>query len=69
MSVVNMGSLRAPVLKGDITVGTIFQLMPFENELVILYLRGSEIIKLFNIFALEGGQGVGGCSFEIKQQS
>lgn len=66
MSVVNMGSLRAPVLKGNISVGTIFQLMPFENELVILYLRGSEISKLFNIFALEGGQGIGGCSFEIK---
>lgn len=65
IAVVNMGSLRSPILKGDITVGTIFQLMPFENELVVLYLKGSEITKLFNIFALENGQGIAGSSFEI----
>lgn len=68
MAVVNMGSLRAPIPKGDITVGSIFQLMPFENELVILWLKGSEVKKLLDIFALEGGQGISGVSMQIENE-
>lgn len=68
LAVVNMGSLRAPLPQGDLTVRNIFQLMPFENELVILWLKGSEVKKLFDIFALEGGQGIAGARFEIKSQ-
>lgn len=66
MAVVNMGGLRASLPKGDLTVGNIFQLMPFENELVILWLKGSEIEKLLDIFAREGGQGVAGVRMGIK---
>lgn len=66
MAVVNMGSLRAPLPKGNLTVGNIFQLMPFENELVILWLKGSEVKKLLDIFALEGGQGIAGVRMEIR---
>ena len=66
LAVVNMGSLRMTLPKGNITVGNIFQLMPFENELVILWLKGSEVKKLLDIFALEGGQGVAGVRLEIK---
>lgn len=68
LAVVNLGSLRAPLPQGNLTVGNIFQLMPFENELVILWLKGSEVKKLFDIFALEGGQGIAGAKFEIKNQ-
>lgn len=68
MSVVNMGSLRAPIPQGDVTVRNIFELMPFENELVVLWLKGSDIIRLFNIFVQFGGQGIGGASFEIDHQ-
>ena len=66
LAVVNMGSLRMALPKGNITVGNIFQLMPFENELVVLWLNGSELKKLLDIFALEGGQGVSGVKMEIK---
>ncbi len=66
LAVVNMGSLRMALPKGDITVGNIFQLMPFENELVILWLKGGDVKKLLDIFALEGGQGVAGVKMEIK---
>lgn len=66
MAVVNMGSLRALLPKGDITVGNIFQLMPFENELVVLWLRGKDVKRLLDIFAAEGGQGVAGVRMQIK---
>lgn len=65
MAVVNMGSLRSPLPAGNLTVRNIFQLMPFENELVILWLKGSEVIKLMEIFAKEAGQGVSGIRMEI----
>lgn len=68
MAVVNLGSLRTSLQKGNITVGNIFQLMPFENELVILWLKGSEINKLLNIFALEGGQGLSGATMDIRDR-
>lgn len=66
MAVVNMGGLRASLPEGNLTVGNIFQLMPFENELVILWLKGSEIDELLDIFAREGGQGVAGVRMGIK---
>ncbi len=68
MGVVNLGGLRADLPKGDITVRHIFQLMPFENELSIVWLKGSEIKELFDIFAKEDGQGISGATFEIKNR-
>jgi len=68
MAVVNMGSLRSSLPKGDLTVGDIFRLMPFENELVILWLKGSEVNKLLQIFAKEGGQGVSGIRMDVKDE-
>jgi len=65
MAVVNMGSLRSPLPAGNLTVRNIFQLMPFENELVILWLKGSEVIRLMEIFAKEAGQGVSGIRMDI----
>jgi len=66
IAVVNMGSLRSQLPAGNLTVGNIFQLMPFENELVILWLKGSEVSKLLGIFAKEGGQGVSGIRMDIS---
>lgn len=66
-AVVNMGSLRTWFPKGDITVRNIFELMPFENELTLLWLKGSDVNELFQIFARESGQGIStGARFEIK---
>ena len=39
LPLMNLGGLRTQVPTGDITVKG-FELMPFENELVILWLRG-----------------------------
>ncbi len=68
MGILNMGGLRAELPKGNITIRNIYQLMPFENELVILWLEGRQVKELFNIFAREGGQGIAGATFEIKNK-
>lgn len=47
MSIQNFGGLRVNINKGDIYVRTIYELMPFDNLIVIMKLKGSTINKLF----------------------
>lgn len=65
ISIVNMGSLRTSIPAGDISIGKVFELMPFENELVIIWLRGDKLQELIQSFARVGGQGVSGMRMEI----
>ncbi|MFA6262224.1 MAG: 5'-nucleotidase [Bacteroidia bacterium] len=69
LCVLNYGGLRIPSIgKGDITTGKVFELMPFENELVLLTVKGSTLKELFHIMALNGGWPVSGAAFRIKDQ-
>lgn len=60
MAVVNIGGMRCEWAAGDITRRDVFQLMPFDNELVVLTLQGQDILELCQVFAEDGGQGVAG---------
>jgi len=66
IAIVNLGGLRTIVPEGDITVRKVFELMPFENELVILYLKGDKLNALCQYFASMGGEGVSGLRFKIE---
>ncbi|MCT4580494.1 MAG: 5'-nucleotidase C-terminal domain-containing protein [Flavobacteriales bacterium] len=44
--ILNNGGLRTPVLKGAITRGKIFELMPFENEIVIVEISPDKMLDL-----------------------
>ncbi|MCM1034798.1 MAG: 5'-nucleotidase C-terminal domain-containing protein [Paludibacter sp.] len=57
-AVVNIGGLRCDWGAGDITFRNIFELMPFDNRLVILTLTGKDVLDLCQCFAESGGQGV-----------
>lgn len=55
-TVVNYGGLRIPTLSaGDITRSKVFELMPFDNLLVVVEVEGSELRKLFDTMAEKGG--------------
>ena len=54
-SYVNYGGLRASLPQGEITVGNIFELMPFENELVLIKITGESIQKMADRIAGRGG--------------
>ena len=56
----NNGGLRTALPKGDITRGKIFELMPFENELVVITLSGEKTKELFDYVAKVGGAPVSG---------
>ena len=60
VAVVNIGGMRCEWPAGDITFRHVFELMPFDNMLVVLTLKGSDLQQLCEIFAYGGGQGIAG---------
>lgn len=66
IAIVNIKGLRTSIPAGEIKVSKIFELMPFENELVLVWLNGSELLNLLQFFASIGGEGVSGLSMGIK---
>ena len=66
MAVVNLGGLRTVVPVGNITIGKVFELMPFENELVIVWIKGDKLNGLLQYFAGMGGEGVSGLRMVIS---
>ncbi|NNF36701.1 MAG: hypothetical protein HKN68_21545 [Saprospiraceae bacterium] len=63
----NYGGIRIPSLaKGDVTVGKIYELMPFDNMLVVLSADGKVVQQMMDRIADYGGWPVsGGTTFRI----
>ncbi|MCS6885485.1 MAG: 5'-nucleotidase [Acidobacteriota bacterium] len=47
LGVQNPGGIRAEIPAGNITVGTIYRLMPFENEIAVVDMTGQQLELLF----------------------
>lgn len=63
----NNGGIRSIISKGNITTRTGFELMPFENNLVVVALKGEAIVELVNYFIREKKpHPLAGLTFEIK---
>lgn len=60
------GGLRTNFPKGDITISNVFELMPFENEMVVLKLSGANVQKVIDFIAKKDGQPVAGIRMKIK---
>ncbi|MGD9557222.1 MAG: 5'-nucleotidase C-terminal domain-containing protein [Mangrovibacterium sp.] len=63
----NYGGLRTALPKGKITVGNIYELMPFENEMVLLKLKGEDVQRFAEKIAYQGGDCVAGIKLGIRQ--
>lgn len=57
-AVTNIGSIRSSFPKGEITVGDVLEMCPFQNMLTVLTLKGSDVIELFQQFSSFGGEGL-----------
>ncbi len=66
VAVFNKGGLRNSLPKGNITVGNIFELMPFDNEVVLLKLSGSQFKDMCYKIAEKGGIPIGGMTMELN---
>jgi 2',3'-cyclic-nucleotide 2'-phosphodiesterase (5'-nucleotidase family) len=67
VSMVNRGGLRVPIPKGEVKVQDMFELMPFENEVVFLKLSGLDLRRFIDHMASRGGEGVSGMRFGIRE--
>ncbi|MCF7568183.1 5'-nucleotidase C-terminal domain-containing protein [Sabulilitoribacter arenilitoris] len=52
MVILNYGGIRSIISKGHITTRTAYQLMPFENSIVVVALKGNQIDSLTNYLRL-----------------
>ena len=67
ISYFNYGGIRTFLPEGEITVGKIYELMPFENEMVFLKLNGRQVQDFLNAVARHGGDSLGGVRFKIAE--
>ena len=65
--VMNNGGLRSTLPKGNVTIGDIYTLMPFENELVVLELDLESFKALVDYITKRGGEPFSG--MELKTSS
>ena len=65
--VMNTGGLRSTLQKGNVTIGDIYTLMPFENELVVLELDIESFKRLVGYITKRGGEPFSG--MKIKASS
>jgi 2',3'-cyclic-nucleotide 2'-phosphodiesterase (5'-nucleotidase family) len=64
----NNGGLRTSVPQGNIMVGGMFELMPFENKLVVIKVSSDRLLKLLNFIAEKDGAPVAGIRFIINDK-
>jgi 2',3'-cyclic-nucleotide 2'-phosphodiesterase (5'-nucleotidase family) len=62
----NNGGLRSQLPKGTITLGNVFELMPFENAITILTLSGEKTKLLFESLVENNGAPFAGATVKAK---
>ncbi len=65
LGVINVGGLRNNMPKGDVRKGDIMLISPFENKLVVVYLKGEDLLGLMKDIAAVHGEGI---SREVRMQ-
>ncbi len=63
LGIVNVGSLRASVPEGNVTRGDVMLIIPFQDNLAVAYMKGSDLLSLMSEMALAGGEAV---SHEVR---
>jgi len=58
VAVMNVHGHRTAIPAGTITVGILYEVYAFDNTLVFLELKGSDLMRIFDVYAREGGAGV-----------
>jgi 2',3'-cyclic-nucleotide 2'-phosphodiesterase (5'-nucleotidase family) len=66
-SLVNFGGIRLNQLPaGDVTTGKVFELMPFDNLLILQRIKGDILQQLLDLTASKGGWPLAGITMQIK---
>ncbi len=66
----NYGAIRLPLLPaGNITLGKVYELSPFDNTIVVMRLTGAQLRAFADIHAAAGGWPCSGVSYLIRNKS
>ena len=66
----NSGGIRSILPKGNVTARTAFEIMPFENSLVVITLKGEQIQELVDYFiATKKAHPIAGITFTIQKNN
>ncbi|MBF4515364.1 5'-nucleotidase C-terminal domain-containing protein [Flavobacterium sp. ANB] len=66
LCLLNHGGIRAILPKGNVTSRTAFEIMPFENSLVVMALKGDQILEIASyIIKAQKAQPLSGMTFTI----
>ncbi|KAF2517969.1 5'-nucleotidase C-terminal domain-containing protein [Flavobacterium foetidum] len=70
LCLLNHGGIRAILPKGNVTTRTAFEIMPFENNLVVLALKGEQILEIAAYIIREKKpQPLSGMTFTIAKDN
>ncbi|MEY8848716.1 5'-nucleotidase C-terminal domain-containing protein [Psychroserpens sp. XS_ASV72] len=53
MVLLNHGGIRSIISKGDVTIRTAFNVMPFENSVVVVQMKGNKVLELVDYLVKE----------------
>jgi 2',3'-cyclic-nucleotide 2'-phosphodiesterase (5'-nucleotidase family) len=68
-AVMNYGGIRLPqITPGNITRGKIFELMPFDNLLILQKMKGSVLQEFLDLTATKGGWPLANITMQIKDK-
>ena len=67
MGLINIGGIRNSLTEGPVTTENIYEILPFENSLCVLTMKGSVLKQLFENIAARGGEGVSGIQLKISK--
>jgi 2',3'-cyclic-nucleotide 2'-phosphodiesterase (5'-nucleotidase family) len=69
IALVNYGGIRTNAMQaGNITLGNIYELMPFDNLLVMITLDGKQLLQLLSHISARGSWPISGGSYVIKNK-
>lgn len=60
LAIMNVHGHRAAMPKGKLTIGNLFEIYSFDNAITFLELKGSDLKKIFDAYAIIGGAGISG---------
>lgn len=55
-AVMNTGGIRSILNRGQITIGNMYEIFPFDNRMVLLELQGKAVVELFDAIAKKEGE-------------
>jgi 2',3'-cyclic-nucleotide 2'-phosphodiesterase (5'-nucleotidase family) len=68
MCILNFGGIRSIIPQGDVTTRTAFEVMPFENKLIVAELKGEQILEMIDYIIKEKkAHPISGLAFTISK--